>query len=307
MLSEEGVLLAFRIILALTTTLLFLPFLAIASSVPRSINYQGFLTDSAGTPINGIKQMRFAIYTGSVATPIWYAEYREVKTIDGFFSVHLGDPAQGGIALHPSNGWPNGLLPIFPELLSGIDSDTAVELEIQISNGKEWEALKPRVKYSSTLFALKADMVGDILPEKIVKFDSKKNVLSSSGLPVISPTGAWIGPTTGMGQGTVGPTGPAGAIGATGPTGPQGPSLTNGIKVVSNSGNGVNLIADCGNGYIAISGGGDCSKGKAISASCSCSSNDSSTCDTAGPSRYWLLKCLQQGNGHAVTATCVRE
>ena len=42
-----------------------------------------------------------------------------------------------------------------------------------------------------------------------------------NGTEVISSTGTWTGPSTGL-KGEVGPTGPQGATGPTGPTGPQG-------------------------------------------------------------------------------------
>jgi len=75
-------------IMFLMTVLLF----SISSgAVPQTINYQGYLTDSGGTPVDGTVQMTFRIYdvaTGGIA--LWTETQSSVTVSDGIYSVVLG-------------------------------------------------------------------------------------------------------------------------------------------------------------------------------------------------------------------------
>jgi len=60
-------------------------------AIPSKINYQGYLTDSEGTPIHGTLAIQFSIYdvpTGG--TPLW-SESQSVTVSHGIYSVQLGD------------------------------------------------------------------------------------------------------------------------------------------------------------------------------------------------------------------------
>jgi hypothetical protein len=58
--------------------------------VPQTINYQGRLEDSGGSPVNGLVSMTFGIYNvPSGGSPLW-SETRDVTVTDGAFSVRLG-------------------------------------------------------------------------------------------------------------------------------------------------------------------------------------------------------------------------
>ncbi|MEO0073584.1 MAG: hypothetical protein ABIK43_02835 [candidate division WOR-3 bacterium] len=59
-----------------------------AVTIPRLINYQGRLTDSAGKPLNEAVNMTFAIYEGT--TQIWTETQNNVQVRDGVFNVLLG-------------------------------------------------------------------------------------------------------------------------------------------------------------------------------------------------------------------------
>jgi hypothetical protein len=62
-----------------------------AVAVPQTINYQGYLEDSGGTPVNGTVSMDFAIYnvpTGG--TVLWSETQSSVTVTEGAFSVTLG-------------------------------------------------------------------------------------------------------------------------------------------------------------------------------------------------------------------------
>jgi len=74
---------------------LLLLFLVISSSahaaIPGKINYQGYLTDPQGTPIDVSTPITFSLYpTMTDDTPLW-TETQTVTVTDGIFSVNLGD------------------------------------------------------------------------------------------------------------------------------------------------------------------------------------------------------------------------
>ena len=72
---------------------LFLAFTVFSAqaAVPQKVNYQGYLTDSSGAPVNGTRQMTFALYTVlSGGSSIW-TETQTVSVNKGIYSVDLGD------------------------------------------------------------------------------------------------------------------------------------------------------------------------------------------------------------------------
>jgi hypothetical protein len=59
--------------------------------IPEMINYQGYLTDSDGNPINGTLEMTFSIYdTAEGGSPVWTETHPSVTVTDGLFNVLLG-------------------------------------------------------------------------------------------------------------------------------------------------------------------------------------------------------------------------
>lgn len=64
--------------------------LAINAQVPEEINFQGYLTDSGGNPLNGDYSMQFSLYdvdTGGIA--LW-SETQPVTVVDGIYNIALG-------------------------------------------------------------------------------------------------------------------------------------------------------------------------------------------------------------------------
>ncbi|MGE4234616.1 MAG: hypothetical protein AB7F43_14955 [Bacteriovoracia bacterium] len=208
---------------------------------PQYINFQGYLTDSVGTPINTATQIRFTLY-GPNPTILWQDTYTAVNVVNGFFNVSLGyaDAGQGGGAVSPitidrtSAPW------------NSVTSSTAIELQVEIWNGSSYEALPALYRMTSTLFALDSDMVDGYDSSQLAKLDGSNRVVANSGtvsttnmnmnigagskvqvngVNVIDDSGNWVGPS-----GTIGPTGTAGPTGATGPsgTGSTGPTGTTG-------------------------------------------------------------------------------
>ncbi len=76
--------------LALFSVLLLAPSAGHAQ-VPRTINYQGSLTDSAGSPVSGPVTMTFRLYNALGATTALWAETRSVTVTNGTFSVVFGE------------------------------------------------------------------------------------------------------------------------------------------------------------------------------------------------------------------------
>jgi len=125
-------------LVALLTVMVAFP----AWAVPQVINYQGKLTDSGGSPLDGVYQMIFSLYelyTGG--SDIW-DEQQSVTVTDGIYSVQLGS----------GSGFPAGLFDDYPSLY----------LQVAIfTTGEGWEILSPRQHLTSTAFSMRAAKAED--------------------------------------------------------------------------------------------------------------------------------------------------
>jgi hypothetical protein len=65
------------------------------SAIPETINYQGYLTDSGGTPVNSPRNMTFKIYNQS-GTLLWTETQNNVPVTNGIYNVTLGSMASLG-------------------------------------------------------------------------------------------------------------------------------------------------------------------------------------------------------------------
>ncbi len=66
---------------------------SIAADLPEILNCQGTLTDNAGQPISGTRQVAFKIYdVASGGSAVW-TEIQNVTITEGRFSVVLGSIA----------------------------------------------------------------------------------------------------------------------------------------------------------------------------------------------------------------------
>ena len=64
---------------------------SVYGAVPPEINYQGYLRDVDGNPINGPVKMTFSIYdVTSGGTALWTETHTDVDVTDGVYSVVLG-------------------------------------------------------------------------------------------------------------------------------------------------------------------------------------------------------------------------
>ena len=70
------------------------------AQVPQKMNYQGYLTNAAGVPVNGTLQIVFSIYNVPAGgAPLW-TETQNVIVTQGVYSVNLGDVAPIGLTFN---------------------------------------------------------------------------------------------------------------------------------------------------------------------------------------------------------------
>ena len=60
------------------------------SVIPDKINYQGYLTDSDGAPVEGLVTMVFSLYAVSMGGTALWSESQNVSVSNGIYSVLLG-------------------------------------------------------------------------------------------------------------------------------------------------------------------------------------------------------------------------
>jgi len=61
------------------------------AQIPHKMNYQGYLTNAAGVPVNGTLQMVFSLYNSPASvSPLW-TETHNVIVSQGLYNVILGE------------------------------------------------------------------------------------------------------------------------------------------------------------------------------------------------------------------------
>ncbi len=162
------------------------------AEVPVRLQYQGFLTDTSGTPLSGERNVSFSIYGSESGDDVNWTQISQVMVCQGSFSVLLGSETN----------------PLDANVFSGSD----LWLGITVGDGPE---LLPRMKVSAMPFAQQAGVsdnaIGDITPATV----------SVSGNPVIDADGKWVGDPSGL----AGPKGEKGDTGVQGETGVAGDSV----------------------------------------------------------------------------------
>ncbi len=113
---------------------LVLNYAALAQSVPPLLNYQGRLTDDTGLPVDGSREMHFALLDADTlsAGVLWSETHTSVQVGKGIYHVILGS-----------------VNPLPPSALSG----STAYLEVRVGG----EVLRPRSLLTSVPFAHKAD------------------------------------------------------------------------------------------------------------------------------------------------------
>lgn len=109
-----------------------------ALGVPGLINFQGMLTDEAGTSLDGTFNLYFRIYDAATGgTQLWAEEQDGVLVTNGVYNVQLG---------------------VNTGLSADIFTGDARYLQVEVYNSDTgtWEVLSPRLRLTSTAFALRA-------------------------------------------------------------------------------------------------------------------------------------------------------
>jgi hypothetical protein len=158
--------------------------LVVFAAVPQRINYQGYLTDSAGNPVNGSVSVVFSIYGAATGgTAIW-TETQTVVVNNGSFNVQLGSV--------------NSLPSPFP--------GSPTYLGIKVGADPE---MTPRQLLASAPYALNADTV-DGLHSTAFVLKSGDTMSASSNNAVLTVT------NTGNGDGVVGNASGINSVGVSG-------------------------------------------------------------------------------------------
>ena len=161
---------------ALLANVIILAMLLISSSqtvlaaVPQSINYQGFLADDSGVPIDATHNITFRIYTASSGGSAVYTSSQSVAIVDGRFDTELGSS------------------PNFP---ANLFDGTQLFLGLEIDADGE---MSPRQLLSSTPFAYKAEDADTVGGVSAASLDQSAHVGNTSNPHVV--TAAQVGAAT---------------------------------------------------------------------------------------------------------------
>ena len=219
-------------ILLLQLTLFAAPTLGRAA-VPPLVPVQGYLTDDADMPLNGVYKISFTLFDANAAGTSLFTTTESVVVTKGRFTVYLGDKQQLQLEkLHASNAvW------LEVTIVQSCGSDVNCTAPTMVN-----KTLAPRLQFATAAFAASAAFcstadnaqalggmtVAQIQP-KIADVMCSANqavVGLQAGNPVCgaapaAPSGP--APTGASGaQGPKGDTGPAGPVGPPGPAGPAG-------------------------------------------------------------------------------------
>ena len=180
------------------------------AQVPKTISYQGVLTNGTGTPVTSppAVTMTFSLFTTpSSGTPLW-SESQSVTVTNGLFNVVLGTGTLVG-------GAPLGNLafnvPYYLEVTAGA------------------ETLSPRRILSASPYAFHSVSADGLSGSATITGSQIAGSITSATIPVAQVIGAVPGP-----QGPPGPTGPQGPAGATGPIGSTGATGAAGNNATDN-------------------------------------------------------------------------
>jgi len=115
------------------------------AAIPYTINYQGYLTDAMGSPVNGTVSMTFSLYTvASGGTALW-TEPQNVIVSGGIYSVILGSVST----------------------LTPLAFDVPYWLGVKVGSDAE---MTPRVQLTSVGYSFTSDMAMDLVCPGCVNF-----------------------------------------------------------------------------------------------------------------------------------------
>ena len=124
-----------------TSSLVLLPSSFVYSAVPHLINYQGRLTDTSGSPLNGLYNITFRIYDAeNSGNLLWQGTYTSITITKGIFNILLGDGSDTGFDF------------------STLAFDKPYWLEIKVGTD---DPMTPRQRITSAAYAIRAERLID--------------------------------------------------------------------------------------------------------------------------------------------------
>jgi hypothetical protein len=137
----------------------------LATAVPQLIDYQGKLTDSAGTPIDGATSMVFRIWNHVSAGSVVWAETQALVIVEsGLFHVNLGA------------GYP---------IEEGLFNTDGLYLSIQVGADAQ---MTPRIPFQSVPYALVAEYAETAIGAWFYNFPDHYLTHGSVGIGTATPT-----------------------------------------------------------------------------------------------------------------------
>ncbi|MBN1596000.1 hypothetical protein JW933_08760 [candidate division FCPU426 bacterium] len=111
--------------------------------IPKRMNYQGYLTDSSGTPINGTRNLRFRLYDAGGTLLNWVETHNSVTITNGIFNVVLGAASA-----------PQAIL-----VNETFREAYYLQIEVYHPPSGPWEAMSPRHLLTNAAYAMAARKV----------------------------------------------------------------------------------------------------------------------------------------------------
>jgi hypothetical protein len=134
--------------------------------VPHQINYQGYLTDDLGNPLDGDYAMIFTIYNADTGGKVLWGEKQTVSVTNGVYDVILGQPGND----------------IDPADMDG-------ELFLGVSVGSDDE-MTPRQPITATAFAMKAAIADSVVDGAVTTIMIADDAVTSAKITNNSLTSA---------------------------------------------------------------------------------------------------------------------
>ncbi|MBI5055620.1 MAG: DUF4215 domain-containing protein [Nitrospirae bacterium] len=150
----------------------------VLAAIPKTINYQGFLTETDGTPVNNAAvQMRFSLHDSLNGGAELWNETQTINVQNGIYNVVLGTAAPFPVSL---------------------DFSAQYYLEVAVFNTNAFEPLSPRQPLTSVPYALRAASAdiavsvsgsaiagGSITPDKLAS-------ICSEGQALVMTANGWV-------------------------------------------------------------------------------------------------------------------
>lgn len=126
------------------------------AALPNALSYQGYLTNTGGTPLDATVSITFRLYNASSGgTPTW-ADTQSVPVTNGLFTVELGNPGN---------------------LLPATLFDNPVWLGIEVGTDGE---MTPRKALTSVGFAFKSDDANTLEGQSATSLDQSAHVTDTT-------------------------------------------------------------------------------------------------------------------------------